>query len=271
MKHNWLIAQVLLIILIMLSCIAATKYLTCTKCSDGGGENSSQPTFSINDSYAINFSKRLTNVEQDLIEIKSLINQVDKQNKVISPGTNQISLSTKIKNLQLAISILQLGLAIRTYKPFDQELNIVRQLSIETPQLRLPLDNLAHYATTGVATIAELRDSFGIILLPKLYTLADREDVSWTGQVWTWVWATLVPWTTASSHIPINLTRALAKSAMERLSEDDLKGALDIITKLNSLGATLTARWLKEANNRLAVDAAIDAVSNVGMELLSRN
>lgn len=271
MKYNWLIAQILLVMLIMLSCIAVTRYLSCVKCSYVDSASNLHSTHNTNALGMDKFASRLANLEQEVTELKSLISQVDKPDKNISIGKPQASLLVQVQNLQLAVAVLQLGIAIRTYKPFDREFNLVRQLSMEMPQLRVPLDNLVHYAATGVATVAELRDSFGVLLLPKLYTIADTEDASWSSQIWAWGWAALIPWQTASSQIPINLTRALIKSAMDRLSEDDLKGALDLVVRLNGPAATVTARWLKEANNRLAVDVAMDTISNLCMTLLNRS
>lgn len=178
---------------------------------------------------------------------------------------NLHELHLQIQNLQLSVAILQLNAIVRTYKPFEQELSLVQQLSDNTPQLRIPLDNMLPHATTGVATIAELRDSFGIMLLPKLYALTE-EEVSWSHQMWTWFLATLTPW--QASLPSINVSEELVKSAMNRLSEDDLQGAVDLIIRLDGAKATLTARWLKEANARLTVDTAMEIISNVGMTLL---
>lgn len=178
---------------------------------------------------------------------------------------NLQKLHLQIKNLQLSLAILQLNAIVRTYKPFERELSLVQQLSDNTSELRIPLDNMLPHATTGVATIAELRDSFGIMLLPKLYTLTE-EEISWTNQMWTWFLATLTPW--QASLPSINVSEELVKSAMNRLSEDDLQGAVDLIIRLDGAKATLTARWLKEANARLTLDTAMEVISNVGMTLL---
>lgn len=176
------------------------------------------------------------------------------------------TLSLQIKNLQLSLSILQLNLATRTYKPFIRELNLVQHLGKNVSQLRIPLDNISPHATTGVATIAQLRDSFGIILLPKLYALVKEENASWINEMWKWFVATLIPWRNESLNI--NFNEDVIKSAMERLSEDDLQGAIDLIIRLDGPGAALVMRWLKEAAARLTIDAAMEVMMNTEMTLL---
>jgi hypothetical protein len=84
--------------------------------------------------------------------------------------------------------------------------------------------------------------------------------------MWKWFVATLIPWRNESLNI--NFNEDVIKSAMERLSEDDLQGAIDLIIRLDGPGAALVMRWLKEAAARLTIDAAMEVMMNTEMTLL---
>lgn len=180
------------------------------------------------------------------------------------------SLALQIREQRLALAIFQLGMAIRTYKPFVQELSLVQKLGIEEGRLRDPIDKLLPHAATGVATINELRDSFGVILLPKLEALNQANEISWVSQVWYWFVTTVAPSVTGDTQSATAAFRqTLTSSAMDRLSEDDLRGAVELLTQLDGPGAQIAARWIIEASKRLDLDAAYESLSEIITVLLN--
>ena len=216
--------------------------------------------------------ERFTQIEQRLGGLKAVA-------PCRSPGANvdvgssnrdSVLLAAQVRDQGLALAVLQLSIATRTHQPFVRELALVRRLGAEEARLRTPLDNLAPYATTGVATVAELRDSFGIILLPKLIALEEESNVSWSTQAWLWFSTTIDPAQQPTPPLVTDLRHKLVKSAMERLSEDDLRSAVELITQLDGAWAALTARWLAEANARLSLDSAYEALSSTILALLGR-
>jgi hypothetical protein len=206
-------------------------------------------------SYAID--ARLTKIEQALL------------GQGLDTGT-LAPLRTQMHNQGLALALLKLGMVIQTYQPFVRELGLVRSLGREEGRLQAPIDQLAPHATTGVATMAELRNSFGILLLPKLEALATETESSWMGQVWSGLWATVVPLSQPDASSPAtSLQQGLVRTAMDRLSEDDLRSAVDLLSQLHGPAAALTTRWLVEAKARLHLDAAYEAISRAVLALLS--
>jgi hypothetical protein len=56
--------------------------------------------------------------------------------------------------------------------------------------------------------------------------------------------------------------------ATQKLAEDDLKGAIDLLSRLEGPPATIAQRWMIEAKTRLAVDNASEALFNASLDLL---
>jgi len=164
---------------------------------------------------------------------------------------------------RLALVLLQLRTAIQGHFPFEREVVLARLVGQAKKDLSEVLDVLTPHARTGVATVAELRDSFGMILLPKLQSLLEGEQ---TWGEWARGWMA----TTISSGSKPTPRQQQVISATDRLTEDDLSGAVEEISKIDGPAATMVARWLQEANARLAIDHAYVILAKMGVEVLSR-
>jgi len=215
-------------------------------------------------------SEHLAQVQQSLARMKAAVAVPSGQGVSGNTAAVLAPFVAQVRDQRLALALLQLGIATRTHQPFVRELNLVRQLGTTEARLRIPIDSLTLHAANGVATVAELRDSFGIILFPKLEALGKESDPSWTRQAWTWLSVALIPSQQSATSPVVNLGQELAMSAMDRLSEDNLRGAVELIAQLDGAPAALTARWLTEANARLSLDSAYEALSRTALALLSR-
>ncbi|CAK0744312.1 hypothetical protein CCP3SC1AL1_1290007 [Gammaproteobacteria bacterium] len=167
------------------------------------------------------------------------------------------------KTDRLALVLLQLRTAIQGHFPFEREVALARLVGQGKKDISEALDVLAPHATTGVATVAELRDSFGMILLPKLQSLLEGEQ---TWGEWARGWMA----TTIASGLKPTPRQQQVISATDRLTEDDLSGAVEEISKMDGPAATMVARWLQEANARLAIDRICVILAKMGVEILSR-
>ncbi|CAK0774839.1 hypothetical protein CCP3SC5AM1_950008 [Gammaproteobacteria bacterium] len=175
-------------------------------------------------------------------------------------------LADQLANNRLALAIFQLRIASQTHLPFESELSLVRQMSRNEPGLSKTLAILTPHAAVGIATVAELRDGFGLILIPKLQPLLEQTDQNWVNWAFSWVNMVFIPF---SSSQP-NPRQQLVISATDRLTEDDLRGAVELIERLDGPAAALVVRWLKEANARLTVDAVYNALSGIALALLGQ-
>jgi hypothetical protein len=167
---------------------------------------------------------------------------------------------------RLALAILQLNTSTQTHKPFTREIDLVRRLASGNTAVLAPLDVLTSAADTGVATMAELRDSFSAILVPKLKSLADGGDRPWSERMREWVSSAIAPNGQKQGEKDPNLR--FINGATQKLAEDDLKGAIDLLTRLEGPPATIAQRWMIEAKTRLAVDNASEALFNASLDLL---
>ncbi|KOR29052.1 hypothetical protein TI03_03265 [Achromatium sp. WMS1] len=211
--------------------------------------------------------KMVTTLQTNLATIGAQLTDII-NNGGLSP--NVTATTTEIQRQRLALGLLQLGIIILTDKPFAREFRLVQQLGVKEARLRIAFDNLAAHASTGVATTAQLRDGFGLILLPKLTALVEEEQVSWGRQTWRWFVATAVPiWQTSEQPVAKELTNKIIVSTMNYLSEDDLPGAVNMLVQLDGPAARLTTRWLAEARARIKLNAAYEIITSTILVLLS--
>jgi hypothetical protein len=201
--------------------------------------------------------KRLSQVEGSTATIEARIGATE--------GVIKHDRST-LEVARLALAILQLNNSSQTHKPFTREIDLVRRLAGGNTAVLSPLDVLTPAADTGVATMAELRDSFSAILVPKLKSLADGGDRPWSERMREWVSSAIAPNGQRQAEKDPNLR--FINGATQKLAEDDLKGAIDLLSRLEGPTATIAQRWMIEAKARLAVDAASEALFNASLDLL---
>ncbi|KOR31162.1 hypothetical protein TI05_12980 [Achromatium sp. WMS3] len=226
--------------------------------------------------------KRIKILEQTVATLQTNITLITSQLVIATKATkldnadtsptnpNTTILFLKIQQQQLALGLLQLNILILTDKPFMREFRLVQKLGAKEARLRVALDNLAPHAVTGVATIAQLRDGFGLIILPKLNAIMDGEQPSFARRTWSWFINTAVPiWEQNPATPSTELTHNIINAAMNRLSEDNLPDAVNMLTQLNGPAARLTARWLIEAQARLKLNVAYENISNTILALLN--
>jgi hypothetical protein len=175
-------------------------------------------------------------------------------------------LAALLGDQQLALGAMQLQQAMRTSRPFQNELELLQDIDGGGALAEI-LHPLAPPAATGVATVAELRDAFGVILLPKLQTLEQDPNRSWLEAISHW-WNTTLGW--GDSAAAASAAQLLLAAALDRLSENNLQGAVAVLKQLQGSQARLTARWLVEAETRLAVDAAAVALNGAVIRILGR-
>jgi hypothetical protein len=181
-------------------------------------------------------------------------------------------LAAQIEAQRLLLALQQLMLAVRTHASYQRELELVYQLGgRKEPRLGPALETLAQRAATGVATVSELRDSFGVILLPKLQALQGGGAGPWIDRARTWLSNAIAPTPTNQPSEQDAVGQKLAMSAADRLAEDDLRGATELIGQLTGAYANLTARWLAEAKARMAAEVAHEALSGAILNALGRN
>jgi len=172
------------------------------------------------------------------------------------------------KTLRLSVALLQLNNLVQSHRPFARDVAVVAKLWQPGPAIQ-ELEVLAATADNGVATVAELRDSFSVILAPKLRSAAGGGDRPMMERMRTWVGSWILPQnSTAAKASPVDL---LVDATIERLAEEDIGGAIGHLASLDANLAPLTSRWIVEAKNRVAVDHAMDTLLSLSVAELARS
>lgn len=177
-----------------------------------------------------------------------------------------------IDNVRLSQAMFHLADVLETHDAFSREAAFVRELAAEDEALadRVAglLEPLMVYAESGVATRAELRDSFSAIVAPKLIAVSD-DGRSWIGQMRSWLGGMIAAETISAA--PADPTRQLVTTASRALSEDDLDLAIEAIGRLEGPAAMVAQRWLVEAEARRILDSQVAGFTALGMELAINN
>ncbi|KOR28910.1 hypothetical protein TI04_09930 [Achromatium sp. WMS2] len=183
-------------------------------------------------------------------------------------GSNLVS--RQLRALRLAMAIMQLSIVIRSDRPFGRELKLVQQLGSGDVKLQDQLSSISASADTGVATVAQLRDSFSVLILPKLQPIFEDSPGTWIGEFWSGFTAVLNPFAAkATPDVRLSVARGLVESATARLYEDNLGAAVDLLARLDGAAGTFVMRWLVEANARLRLDAVYEELVDMNMQLLN--
>lgn len=210
--------------------------------------NPSQPSLTLTIANLLHRIEQLETANQEII--KQLVQ-------------SEVNLDKQLRNNRLALAVLHLRSMTQTHYAFISELKLVKQLCNQDNRLLEILTMLEPYATTGVATVAELRDGLGLILIPKLQPLLEDNEQNWFNWAINWM---LIPF----FSLQPNPRQQLVISATDRLTEDNLRGAVELIEQLDGPAATIVVRWLKEANSRLTVDAAYNLLSEITVAILGQ-
>lgn len=173
-----------------------------------------------------------------------------------------------IDNVRLSQSMFHLANVLETHETFSREAAYVRELAAQDEALAnrigALLEPLMVYADSGVATRAELRDSFSAIVAPKLIAVSD-DGRSWVGRMRSWLGGMIAAETVSAD--PADPTRQLVTTASRALSEDDLDLAIEAIGRLEGAAAMVAQRWLVEAEARRVLDTQGADFTALGMEL----
>ncbi|MEI6412739.1 MAG: hypothetical protein WCP34_00565 [Pseudomonadota bacterium] len=176
-------------------------------------------------------------------------------------------LEAQVKRQRLALALIQMGMVCQTRKPYSQELETLNRLGAREPRLQSHLAAIAVYAQTGVATVAELRDSFGAILLSPLKAQVRSQESSWIER--TSLWVNHAMSSDPASPPPTDAVFQVDE-VIRKLSEDDLRGAIEQLQRFDGVAANLVSRWLREARARRILDEAYDVMTTMASDLVGQ-
>ncbi|HEY0833658.1 MAG TPA: hypothetical protein VGE72_07085 [Azospirillum sp.] len=170
---------------------------------------------------------------------------------------------------RLALVSQQLLVKLQTSKPYQRELDAGMKLVGDDRRLTDALAALAPFAATGVATVTELRETFVALVAPNIQAVADAAaQRSVTDRIQDWI-TQLVATSGLPGAMESNTTAKALDIINRRLTEGDLTGALRQLNELGEPATRMAKRWIIEANARLSVDAAVEALLATTLDRIS--
>ena len=168
------------------------------------------------------------------------------------------------------LGVVQLGNALTTAKPFAKDLAAVRALAGGNAEITAQIDLLQPFADEGVPTLDDLRADFGH-RAPEIVRSAVLGDGSnWWRQALYHI-ESVISIRRTGEAVPGDTTDAVVARAEAKLEEDDLKGAVAALKALDGLPAQTAEPWIKDAEQRLTVDAAETELNRLAIAQLAGN
>lgn len=163
---------------------------------------------------------------------------------------------TRLKTTRMALAVQQLGAKLQTSRPFEREIDIIRRLTAGNPAYAETVAVLGQSAGTGVATLSELRESFNALVAPRILTaVSATTQRGLSDRVGSWL-ESIAEAAGAESSRTTSPEQQTLEATARRLAESDLKGAVELISRMGAPASIVARRWLLEASGRLAVDDA---------------
>jgi hypothetical protein len=168
---------------------------------------------------------------------------------------------------KLFLTALQLRDVTRNSGPFIREVAAARSLAGGNADLLAAIEVLSANAQDGVATVAELRDNFTTIVMPRLAAVAaaNRQPITERALGWVGSLFTTAPSPTTTG----DRNGALIALAERSLEQGQLAAATHQLLLLEDEAALISAEWLKNASTRLAADKAMATIMAQALEQLA--
>ena len=174
--------------------------------------------------------------------------------------------AARLKTTRMALAIQQLGAKLQTSRPFEREMDIIRRLSAGNPAFAETVAVLGQSAGTGVATLSELRESYNALVSPRIMTAVAATTQRTLGdRVGSWL-ELVAEAAGAESLRTASVEQQTLEAVARRLAESDLKGAVELLSRMGPPASVVARRWLMEANARLAIDDAAAALLSLTLD-----
>lgn len=216
-------------------------------------------------------AQSIQDIQSSTAATQGEVGRLRTQLSALGPRLDQIDAALADRRQQtlhaeaVVLAVGQLRSAVKEPKPFGKELAAVRALVGGDAEMIALLDQLQPFADEGVPTSDDLKKE-----LARLAPEIVRSAVVGDGQSW---------WRQALYHVEsvISIRRvgaaapgddadAIVARAQGKLDEDDMKGAVAALQPLTGLPAEIAASWMRDADNRVAVDGAESEMTRLAIE-----
>jgi hypothetical protein len=158
------------------------------------------------------------------------------------------------------MALVRLSDTLRRPLPFAAELAVVQASGTDLGDLKPLLDQIEPYADTGIAGTTQLRQDFR-----TLYDqIARGGSSSWLNSLASWTHLRSSSQTPATPDPSLELL----KTALARLADTDVAGALEATRQINDDYKPAFANWVDDAKARVAADTLAERVSDMVTQAL---
>ncbi|HEX3863649.1 MAG TPA: mitofilin family membrane protein [Stellaceae bacterium] len=166
-------------------------------------------------------------------------------------------------DMSLVLALLQIRDAVDAGRPFDAEYGALTTLARSRPDVVTAAAPLAEPARTGTASRAvltrRLRELGGEIAATEAPPAASE---GWFGEAWARVRG-LIRIRRIDGAAPGGSPDAAVNAAELSLAGGDLEGAVTALGKLDGAAAEAAGPWLRQARQRIAVEAALHRIESL--------
>lgn len=168
----------------------------------------------------------------------------------------------------LAVAASQLQAALAAGTPYARELETVRALARDEPDLSAALQTLSARAATGVPAAPTLRERFGDLAGRIVTADRTRPDADWVDQTLGRV-SSLVTVRRATGEVAGSGVDAVVARTQAALDRGDLADAVTEAGTLSGPAADVAGPWLADARARLAAEGAARVVADRAVSRLT--
>lgn len=175
------------------------------------------------------------------------------------------------QDLGAAAMLLALGQfreSVGSGRPFKEDLQIIRDLVGNSPELRAAIDRMAPYAESGVLTPDALQSEFGDLATDIIAAGLTGEDLS-LGDLATQRLSSMVTVTKDGKRIltPNHPITNTVNTAHEQILKGDVRGAVQTLQKLEGPAGRAAEKWVQKARAMLLAE---DANMKISQDILQR-
>lgn len=167
-----------------------------------------------------------------------------------------------------ALAVSQLQEASRTGAPFPAAQATVQALAATDPALMTLVTPLAGPAADGVPTAASLASSFEATAAAIRQAVAENREGSWIDRSLSTVTSVVTIRRTSGEASGDSLDAVLDRTA-DRLEVGNVAGAIEALDGLDGPAADAATGWLADARDRVALDAAVAALTQEAITRLA--
>lgn len=197
--------------------------------------------------------QRLAGMEQGLVGVQSAVSEVRSEvQTAVDRAEQQAS-----QPAAAVLAVNQLAEALGHSDGYARQLEAVRAIVGDNPQLTEPLDRLEAWSDAGLSTLAQLQGEFPAVAQRIAQTEYSSGGEGWLDDVTNRLASLVTVRKVGDAALASGGTDAALAQAEAALRSGDLAGAVKALEGLQGQAQEAASAWLTKARDRVAADKAM--------------